>query len=116
MKVRVSAMFVLFALMAAAALAQQADYQPGKIASIKKREIASPTGHTDAPTKPSVDVYDVTVESGGKTYNAVYKSHSDLDPTWAEGKDCDVQVKGKTMYLKRSSGKQPAKLTIVSSK
>jgi hypothetical protein len=116
MKVRVSAILTVFLLMVGVGLAQEAAYQPGKIVSIKKREVATPSGGTDAPTMASAAKYDVTVESGGKTYQAVFSAHSDLDPTWAEGKDVDVQVKGKTMYVKRSTGKQPAKLTIISSK
>jgi hypothetical protein len=116
MKVRVSTILAGFFLMVGVGLAQEATYQPGKIISIKKREVATPRGGTDAPTTASAAKYDVTVESGGKTYKAVYNVHSDLDPTWAEGKEMDVQVKGKTMYVKRSPGKQPARMTIISSK
>jgi hypothetical protein len=115
MKLRLSAILVLFFLMAGIGLAQQSAYQPGKIVSIQKRESPSPTGGSDAPMKASEKVYDLTIETGGKTYKAVYKAHSDLEPTWSEGKDVEVQVKGKAMYVKRSTDKHPAKLAIVRS-
>ena len=116
MKVRVPTILAVFFLVLGVGLAQEATYQPGKILSIKKREVAPPRGGTDAPTAPSADKYDVTVESGGKTYQAVFSAHSDLDPTWAEGKDVEVQVKGKTLYVKKSAGKHPSRMTIISSK
>lgn len=114
MKRAVSSMFVLVFLVISACFAQDSGYQAGKIVSVKQREAQSPTGGTDAPKKSATSVYDVIVETGGKTYTTVYSTHSDLDPTWKEGKDVDVQVKGKTMYV-QVKGK-PVKLTIVSSK
>jgi hypothetical protein len=115
MKVRVSAILVLFCFLATIGFAQDSGYQPGKITSVQKREAASASGHTDAPSASSTAAYDMSVESGGKTYNVVYKTHSDLDPTWKEGKDVEIQVKGKAMYMKVNGGK-PVKLAIVSSK
>lgn len=97
-------------------LAQQPAYQPGKIVSMNKREHPTPMGGSDAPTKPPEDVYDVTVETGGKTYQTVYHTHSSLDPTWKEGKDVEVQVKGKILYVKvKGKTGSPIKLAMVSS-
>jgi len=71
---------------------------------------------SDAPTKTPEDVYDVTVETGGKTYQTVYHSHSALDPTWHDGKDVEVQVTGKILYAKvKGKAGNPIKLAIVSS-
>jgi len=117
MKLRVSAILVLCSLIAAGVFAQQSAYQPGKIVSVTKKDTATVTkgtAPTNAPVTPSTAVYDVVVDTGGKTYTTVYKTHSDLDPTWKEGKDVDVQVSGKTMYVKVKG--KPVKLTIVSSK
>jgi hypothetical protein len=98
-------------------LAQQPAYQPGKLVSMQKRQRPSPTGGSDAPTKSTEDVYDVTVETGGKTYQTVYHSYSALDPTWKEGKDVEVQVAGKILYVKvNGKAGNPIKLAIVSSK
>ena len=67
----VSVTLALFFLGVSIGLAQQPAYQPGKIVSMHKREHPSPMGGSDAPTKPPEDVYDVTVETGGKTYQSV---------------------------------------------
>ena len=112
----VSVTLALFFLGVSIGLAQQPAYQPGKIVSMHMREHPSPVGGSDAPTKPSEDVYDVTVETGGKTYQTVYHSHSALDPTWHEGKDVEVQVTGKILYVKvKGKAGNPIKLAIVSS-
>ena len=112
MKWHVSATLAVLFLAVGIGLSQEPAYQPGKIVSMHKRERASPMGGTDAATNRPEDTYDVSIETGGKTYETVYHSHSDLDPTWAQGKDVEVQVKGKTMYVKRSTGK-PTKLAIL---
>jgi hypothetical protein len=117
MKRRLSAVMVLILLSVGSLFAQQAGYQPGKIVSVTKRDtgtVTKGTAPTNAPVASSTSVYDVVVDSGGKTYTTVYKTQSDLDPTWKEGKDVDVQVKGKTLLV-NVKGK-PVKLAIVSSK
>jgi hypothetical protein len=117
MKRRVSAVLVLIFLFAGFLVAQDAGYQPGKIVSVTKKDTSAVTkgsAPTNAPVASSTAVYDIVVDSGGKTYTTVYKTQSDLDPTWKEGKDVEVQVKGKTMLL-NVKGK-PVKLAIVSTK
>ena len=117
MKRRYFSFLMFFVLIAGVCLAQEAGYQPGKVVSIHKRDTTPAKTSTDAPTKPSKSIYDISIESAGKTYAVVYKAQNDLDPTWAaEGKDVEVQVNGKTMNLKRGSGRQPVKLAIVSTK
>ena len=116
MKSQMKAICLSLGLLVAIGAAQTANYQEGKIVSIKQHEAASTMGHTDAPSKSKTAVYDMAIQSGGKTYNVVYKAHEDLDPSWAEGKTVEVQVQGKTLYLKKSAGQHPAKLSIVSSK
>jgi hypothetical protein len=117
MKLRFSAMLILVFLVVGFLFAQEPGYQAGKIVSVTKKDTPSAvhgSAPTNAPLASSTAVYDVVVETGGKTYNTVYKTQSDLDPTWKEGKDVDVQVQGKTLYLKVKG--KPVKLMIVSSK
>jgi hypothetical protein len=116
MKARLSLIAVSILLLAGISLAQQSGYQPGKIISVQKQDAPSARGGTDAPSKSSDHTYHMDIETGGKTYTVVYKGHSDLDPSWKEGKDVEAEVKGKTMSIKMPGGKGLAKLAIVSSK
>jgi len=116
MKARLSLIVVSILLVAAIPLAQQSGYQPGKIISVQKQEAPPARGGTDAPSKSSDYTYHMDIETGGKTYTVVYKAHSDLDPTWKEGKDVEAEVKGKTMNVKMPGGKGLVKLAILSSK
>ena len=112
----VSVTLALFFLGVSIGLAQQPAYQPGKIVSMHMREHPSPMGGSNASANPSEDVYDVTVETGGKTYQTVYHSPLALDPTWHEGKGVEVQVTGKILYAKvKGKAGNPIKLAIVSS-
>lgn len=116
MKSCFSLIAVFLVLLAGISLAQQSGFQPGKIISVQKQQAPSTRGGTDAPSKSSGYTYRMDIETGGKTYTVVYKAHSDIDPTWKEGKDVEAEVKGKTMNVKMPGGKGLAKLSIVSSK
>ena len=115
MKARLSLIAVSILLLAGISAAQQSGYQPGKIISVQKQD-APPRGGVDAPSKSSDYTYHLDIETGGKTYTVVYKAHSDLDPTWKEGKDVEAEVNGKTMNVKMPGGKGLTKLAIVNSK
>jgi hypothetical protein len=39
-------------------------------------------------------------------YVCRYSSHSDQDLSWAKGKEGQVRIEGKTMYVKRATGKE----------
>ena len=115
MKSRISPTLILIVLVGGFLFAQESPYQPGKIVSVNKKETGTVTQGstpTNAPLASSTAVYDVVVETGGKTYNTLYKTQSDLDPSWKKGKDIDVQLNGKTMYVKVKG--KPIKLMVVS--
>ena len=102
-----------FTVLFLAHAADKADYQPGKIVSIQKKSEAAGPNNPDA-IKPSLATYDVVVETGGKQYTCVYQTHEALDPSWAEGKEGEVRVAGKVMYIKKANGKAE-RLSIVKS-
>jgi len=102
-----------FSIISLAHAADEAAFQPGKIVSIQKRtEAASP--HNPDEIRPNVATYDVVIETGGRKYTCVYQTLEDLDPSWAKGKEGQVRVAGKAMYIKRANGKAD-KLSIVKS-
>jgi len=113
MKMRIVLVIALFIVLLASGVAQT--YETGKIVSIAKHETPATPGHTDVPLKTSVDDYDVTISSGGTVYVSVYHHPGDLEPAWSVGKDVQVRVAGKVLYVKKASGK-PEKLRIINSK
>ena len=84
--------------------ADKTAYQSGKIVSIDKRAGSTPTGGSDAKLSSNVANYDVVINTGGADYTCVYQTSGDLDPTWAAGKEAEMRVKGKTIYVKRAAG------------
>ena len=116
MKLRtLSVVVVLLSLLFAVQTSAQKDFQSGKIISVEKRAAESSSGHTDSPSRVAHDVYDVAIEVNGTVYKCVYRSHPDIDSSWAAGKDVQVRLSGsKAIYVKRASGHQE-KLSITNS-
>jgi hypothetical protein len=59
-----------------------------------------------------VDKYEISIQVGDTVYVCRYLSHSDEDLSWIQGKEAQVRIKGKTMYVKKVTGKE-AQATIL---
>jgi hypothetical protein len=59
-----------------------------------------------------VDKYEISIQVGDTVYVCRYQSRSDEDLSWIQGKEAQVRIKGKTMYVKKVTGKE-AEATIL---
>jgi len=107
--------FTLLICTAAVSSAQNADFQSGKIVSVETIDSSAAKSGTDAPTPANVQKHDVSIDLGGTIYVCRAETPKDFDLSWAQGKDVQARVKGKTMYVKRENGKI-AKLSILRTK
>jgi hypothetical protein len=96
----------------AGAQSQATQYQDGKIIAVNKLPGHSGSGGADAPVASQVDKYEISIQVGDTVYVCRYLSHSDEDLSWTKGKEGQVRVKGKTMYVKKVTG-QEAQATIL---
>jgi hypothetical protein len=104
---------VCAACIPAIAQSSTSDYQDGKIVAVNKLPgNAMGGGGTDAPAASSVEEYEISIQVGDTVYVCHYTSHSDQDLSWTKGKEGKVKIKGKTIYVKRATGKD-AKASIV---
>jgi len=88
-------------------------YVKGKIVSVEKVEKQGATsGGTDAPVASQVDNYNISIQVADTVYVCRYAAHSEQDLTWTRGKEGDVRIKGKTMYVRTATGKE-AKASIL---
>ena len=122
MKRTVISSLLLVVVLSLLSVAQGPDYQRGKIVSIHKLQSNSQpdsqsdaVGQSDAPLKVDAVKYEIVIDAGGTSYTCEYLAQSDLDPSWAEGKQVQVRVKEHMVYIKTASGKDEG-LLIVSSK
>jgi hypothetical protein len=107
--------FALLICTAAGSSAQNADFQSGKIVSVETIDSNPSKGGTDAATPANLQKHDVSIELGGTIYVCRAETPKDFDISFAQGKDVQARVKGKTMYVKRENGKI-AKLSILRTK
>jgi hypothetical protein len=108
-------MVALLICVAALSSAQNADFQTGKIVSVETIDSGAHTGGTDAPTAANRQKHNLSIELGGTVYVCRVETIKDYDLGWAQGKEVQVRVKGKTMDVKRENGKV-VKLSILSTK
>jgi hypothetical protein len=101
-----AAVLVCAACISAVAQSQTTQYQDGKIIAVKKLPGSANPAHTDAPASSEVDEYEISIQVGDTVYVCRYVSHSDQDLAWTQGKEGQVRIKGKTMYVKRATGKE----------
>jgi hypothetical protein len=85
---------------------QTPQYQDGKIIAVKKLPSHDSAGHTDTPMASEVDDYEISIQVGDTVYVCRYVAHSDQDLSWTHGKEGKVRIKGKTMYVKRATGRE----------
>ena len=108
-------MVVLLICIAAVSFAQDTDFQTGKIVSVETIDSSAHTGGTDAPTAVNRQKHNLSIELGGTIYVCRVETSKDYDLGWAQGREVQVRVKGKTMDVKRENGKV-VKLSILSTK
>ena len=102
----VCTVFFCVALLSAVNLAAAHQYQVGKIVKVEKPASHTPSGGTDAPLSAEVATYHISIQIGDKVYVCSYDAHSDQDLSWVEGKEVEARVKGKVIYVKKSTGKE----------
>jgi len=108
-------MVALLICIAAVSFAQNTDFQTGKIVSAETIDSSARTGGTDAPTAANRQKHNLSIELGGTVYVCRVETSKDYDLGWAQGREVQVRVKGKTMDVKRENGKI-VKLIILSTK
>ena len=88
------------------AQSQGAQYQPGKVITVEKLEDSRPQpGGADAPVKSETHSYNVSIQVGDSVYLCRYHEHTGELESWLKGKEVQVRINGKTMYVKRATGK-----------
>jgi hypothetical protein len=108
-------MVALLICTTAVSSAQSTDFQTGKIVSVETIDSGAHTGGTDAHTAANRQKHNLSIELGGTVYVCRVETSKDYDLGWAEGREVQARVKGKTMDVKRENGKV-VKLTILSTK
>ena len=97
------------------AFAQSAGYEAGKIVNVERLPGAGGGGGgTDAALKPETATYKISVQVNDTVYIVRYQAQGDQDLSWIQGKDVQVKIAGKKMYVKRVNGRD-AKGSILSS-
>jgi hypothetical protein len=108
-KVWLAVALVCAAWMPTLAQSPNTQYETGKIVAVTKLPAAHANnsgGAADAPVASEVDDYKISIQVGDTVYVCRYTSHSDQDLSWIQGKEAEVRIKGKTMYVKRATGKE----------
>jgi len=82
------------------------EYQAGKIVKVEKQESNASSGRTDAPSKAEVATYRISIQLGDKVYVCRYKVDQEDDLSWINGKDIQARISGKTLYVKKATGKE----------
>jgi hypothetical protein len=94
---------------------QAQSYQAATIVKVEQLPDTGSTRGTDAPMKSAVHDYNASMQVGDTVYVCHYHAHNGQESSWLqglEGKDAQVRIKGKVMYVKRATGKDE-KATIV---
>lgn len=81
-------------------------YETGKIIKVKKLPAPASTGGTEAPVIENAQDWEISIQVDNTVYVGEYTSHREFDYSWAEGKEAQVRIKGKTLYVKRANGKE----------
>jgi hypothetical protein len=96
------------------AFAQSAGYEAGKITNVERVGTSGGAGGTDTALKPETATYKLSVQVNDTVYMVRYQAQGDQDLSWIQGKDVQVKISGKKMYVKRVNGRD-AKGSILSS-
>jgi hypothetical protein len=97
------------------AQSQDAAYQAGKIINVERQPATGGGGYagTDAAVKPETATYRISVQVNDTVYLVRMQAQGDQDLSWINGKDVQVRIAGKKMYVKRATGRD-AKAGIIS--
>jgi hypothetical protein len=93
---------------------QAQSYEAGTLMKVDQLPDTGSAGGTDASLKSAVHDYNISIQVGDTLYVCRYHAPSGQETSWLQGKDVEVRVKGKVMYVKRPTGKD-AKATIINS-
>jgi len=93
--------------------AQSTGYEAGKIVKVEREPDTAGSGGTDAPSTSATATYKISVQVNDTVYLVRYQAQGGQDLSWIQGKDVQVRVSGKKMYVKRASGAD-AKAGIIS--
>jgi hypothetical protein len=93
--------------------AQNTGYVVGKIVNVERQPGTAGIGGTDAPSTSATATYKISVQVNDTVYIVRYQAQGGQDLSWIQGKDVQVRVSGKKMYVKRASGAD-AKAGIIS--
>ena len=100
--------------LSALAQGQSTGYQAGKIVNVERQPATGDgRGGADSALHPETATYKISVQVNYTVYLVRYQPQGDRDLSWIQGKDVQVKVAGKKMYVKRVSGKD-AKASILS--
>jgi len=104
-KLRLGCLVFGMVCLAMFAQAQNPGYSAGKIVNVVRQPgTGGSGGGTDAQLKPDTATYRISVQVNDTVYLVRYQAQGDQDLSWIQGKDVQVRVAGKKMYVKRASG------------
>ncbi len=107
MKVRkICAVLLFLALLSGVSIAAAQEYQAGRIVKVEKQQSHSASGGTDSSLGSAVATYHVSIQLGDRIYVCQYKTDSENDISWTDGKDVQARVSGKAIYVKKVTGKE----------
>jgi len=106
MKAHVVCAVLFLTLLAAVSFAAGHEYQSGKVVKVEKQESDTPSGGTDAPLMTEVATYRISIQIGDKVYVCRHQTYPGDDLSWTNGRDFQARVSGKTMYVKKVTGKE----------
>ena len=92
---------------------QNPGYEAGKIVNVERQPGTAGSSGTDAPSTSATATYKISVQVNDTVYLVRYQAQGDQDLSWIQGKDVQVRVSGKKVYVKRVSGAD-AKAGIIS--
>ncbi len=86
------------------AQAQNPGYEAGKIVKVERQPDTAGSGGTDAALTSQTATYKISVQVNDTVYLVRYHAQGDQDLSWIQGKEVEVRIAGKKMYVKRTSG------------
>jgi hypothetical protein len=97
-------LLVLVVCVTVLAQAQNTRYEAGKIVKVERQSDTAGNSGTDAASTSATATYKISVQVNDTVYLVRYQAQGDQDLSWIQGKDVQVRVSGKKMYVKRASG------------
>ena len=105
-KILFAVVLACVACVSAFAQSPATQYKTGKIIKVSKLPAPARQGGSDAPVIENAQDWEISIQVDNTVYLGEYTSHRGFDYSWAEGKEAQVRIKGKTLYVKRANGKE----------